>query len=63
MPELRIGYIGIGLMGTPMAVRLRDAGFPVTVWGQDRAQARPGDRGRGPSGSAHRPRWPGPATW
>lgn len=28
----RIGFIGMGLMGVPMTLRLLQAGFPVTVW-------------------------------
>ncbi len=27
-----IGFIGIGLMGKPMTVRLLQAGYKVTVW-------------------------------
>ena len=30
--ETRLGYIGLGLMGAPMARRLLAAGFPVAVW-------------------------------
>jgi 2-hydroxymethylglutarate dehydrogenase len=29
MPELRMGYVGVGAMGLPMALNLRRAGFPV----------------------------------
>lgn len=28
----RLGFIGIGLMGTGMTLRLRERGWPVTVW-------------------------------
>jgi 2-hydroxy-3-oxopropionate reductase len=28
----RVGYIGLGIMGRPMALRLREAGYPVHVW-------------------------------
>src|SRR6266568_8937766 len=28
----RLGYLGLGLMGTPMTRRLLDAGYPVSVW-------------------------------
>jgi len=28
----RIGYLGIGLMGEPMTIRLLDAGYSVSVW-------------------------------
>lgn len=30
--SLRIGFIGLGLMGTPMTSRLLEAGFTVNVW-------------------------------
>ncbi|CAG9578120.1 putative 2-hydroxy-3-oxopropionate reductase [Leishmania major strain Friedlin] len=29
---MRVGYIGLGLMGKPMAVNILKAGFPVSVW-------------------------------
>lgn len=32
-PE-NVGYIGVGLMGRPMVMRLLQAGVPVTVWGR-----------------------------
>jgi 3-hydroxyisobutyrate dehydrogenase-like beta-hydroxyacid dehydrogenase len=31
MPE-RIGFLGLGIMGSRMAARVRGAGFPLTVW-------------------------------
>ena len=31
-----LGYIGIGLMGRPMTLRLLDAGYRVTVWNRSR---------------------------
>ena len=33
-PRKTVGYIGIGLMGRPMALRLLQAGFPLSVWGR-----------------------------
>jgi len=33
-----VGYIGIGLMGTPMAMRLARAGYQLTVWGRTEAK-------------------------
>ncbi|CAN5594434.1 NAD(P)-dependent oxidoreductase [soil metagenome] len=39
MPALRIGFIGIGLMGGPMARALLRAGFGVTAWNRTRAKA------------------------
>ncbi|MCC7275585.1 MAG: NAD(P)-dependent oxidoreductase, partial [Alphaproteobacteria bacterium] len=37
--DTRVGYIGLGLMGRPMALRLRAAGFPLTVWARTPAKA------------------------
>jgi 2-hydroxy-3-oxopropionate reductase len=34
-----IAFLGTGLMGAPMARRLLNAGFPVTVWNRDRRKA------------------------
>jgi 3-hydroxyisobutyrate dehydrogenase len=38
MPE-RIGFIGLGIMGAPMARNLLRAGFALTVWNRTRAKA------------------------
>lgn len=35
----RLGYIGLGLMGAPMARRLLAAGYPLTVWNRTMAKA------------------------
>src|ERR1700739_3545049 len=37
----KIGWIGAGRMGTPMAERLIKAGYDVTVWNRTRAKAEP----------------------
>ncbi|MBP1851582.1 NAD(P)-dependent oxidoreductase [Rhizobium halophytocola] len=37
----RIAFLGTGLMGAPMARRLLEAGFDVTVWNRDPAKAEP----------------------
>lgn len=34
----RVGYIGIGLMGRPMVIRLLKAGFQVAIWGRNPAK-------------------------
>lgn len=34
----KIAFLGTGLMGAPMAARLLDAGFDVTVWNRDPAK-------------------------
>ncbi|TNM61326.1 NAD(P)-dependent oxidoreductase [Aliirhizobium smilacinae] len=36
-----IAFIGLGLMGGPMARRLARAGYPITVWNRDTAKAAP----------------------
>jgi len=35
----RVGFIGLGHMGSPMALRLIDAGYDVTVWSRTAAHA------------------------
>ncbi|MFD8418123.1 NAD(P)-dependent oxidoreductase [Streptomyces sp. NPDC059466] len=37
----RIGWIGTGRMGFPLAARLLDAGYDVAVWNRTRAKAEP----------------------
>ncbi|HWE64396.1 MAG TPA: NAD(P)-dependent oxidoreductase [Chloroflexota bacterium] len=41
MADLRVGFIGIGVMGRPMSLNLRKAGFPVTVYSRRRETAEP----------------------
>jgi 3-hydroxyisobutyrate dehydrogenase-like beta-hydroxyacid dehydrogenase len=36
---MRIGFIGLGMMGTPIVLNLRKAGFEVTVWNRTKAKA------------------------
>lgn len=36
-----LGYIGIGFMGKPMALRLLDAGYRVTIWGRSAEKLAP----------------------
>ena len=38
---MRVGFIGLGLMGTPMARNIMSGGFPLTVWNRTRAKAEP----------------------
>lgn len=40
-PYGRVGFIGLGLMGTPMAGRLLAAGIPLTVWTRSAAALDP----------------------
>lgn len=37
----RVGFLGTGLMGLPMVLRLLDAGVPVTVWNRTAEKAAP----------------------
>jgi 3-hydroxyisobutyrate dehydrogenase-like beta-hydroxyacid dehydrogenase len=36
-----IGFIGLGLMGSPMSRRLQSGGFPMVVWNRTREKAEP----------------------
>jgi len=38
MPENTIGFIGLGIMGAPMAANLRTAGYPLVVHNRSRAK-------------------------
>ena len=37
----RVGFIGLGIMGGPMAGNILKAGFPVTVWNRTASRAEP----------------------
>src|SRR5438094_5832332 len=39
--ELKIGWVGMGRMGSPMAERLLKAGYDVSIWNRTRAKAEP----------------------
>lgn len=41
MKEIRIGFVGMGLMGVPMSRRLHQAGFRVSVWNRNPDKTRP----------------------
>ena len=38
---MQVGFIGLGLMGTPMARNIMKGGFPLTAWNRTRAKAEP----------------------
>jgi 3-hydroxyisobutyrate dehydrogenase-like beta-hydroxyacid dehydrogenase len=40
MPRMRVGFIGLGIMGSRMAANLRRAGFPLAVWNRTEETAR-----------------------
>src|SRR6266700_4032696 len=37
-PVERLGYLGLGMMGSPMTRRLLDAGYEVTVWNRSESK-------------------------
>mmetsp|Transcript_30430 Transcript_30430/g.55493 ORF Transcript_30430/g.55493 Transcript_30430/m.55493 type:complete len:292 (+) Transcript_30430:91-966(+) len=39
--KARVGYLGMGIMGSAMAGRLVDAGYPVTVWNRSKDKCEP----------------------
>src|SRR5690554_1628583 len=41
MTSLRVGFIGLGLMGVPMCQRILAAGFPLTVWNRTLEKTQP----------------------
>jgi 3-hydroxyisobutyrate dehydrogenase len=48
----RIGFIGLGLMGSGMSMNLLRAGFPLTVWNRTPSKMKPLlDAGAGGAGS------------
>ncbi len=52
-----VGFIGLGLIGKPMAVNILKAGFPLVVWNRTRAKAEELARqGPRPCGVAAAPR-------
>jgi 3-hydroxyisobutyrate dehydrogenase len=38
-PAEKLGYLGLGMMGSPMTRRLLDAGYEVTVWNRSKDKA------------------------
>lgn len=49
---MRLGFLGLGIMGRPMALNLLRAGFPLTVWNRDAAKTAPlVEAGAEPAGS------------
>lgn len=41
MEQERIGFVGLGIMGAPMAANVARAGFPLTVWNRSPEKAKP----------------------
>lgn len=51
--DLRVGFIGLGRMGYPMATNIAAAGFPLTVWNRtvSKSEQLAGETGAGIAGS------------
>jgi 3-hydroxyisobutyrate dehydrogenase len=41
MQKPRIGFVGMGLMGVPMSLRLHEAGYSLSVWNRSPEKCRP----------------------
>jgi 2-hydroxy-3-oxopropionate reductase len=54
--KVRVGLLGVGLMGSAMAHRLLDRGIAVIAWDRDSEQLRALE-GRGASQPKGRARW------
>ena len=39
--HLRVGFLGLGTMGSPMATNIAKAGFPLTVWNRTASKVEP----------------------
>jgi 3-hydroxyisobutyrate dehydrogenase-like beta-hydroxyacid dehydrogenase len=37
---MRVGWIGLGRMGLPMATRLLDAGYSLSIWNRTKSKGR-----------------------
>ena len=61
MPE-RIGFLGLGIMGSRMAANLARAGFPLQVWTHTPGKAERWASEHGARPAPPRPRWHGRAT-
>lgn len=44
MSKLRVGFIGLGIMGMPMANHIAQAGFPLTVWNRTASKMKEAER-------------------
>ena len=38
---MRVGFVGLGLMGTPLALNILKGGFELTVWNRTEAKTEP----------------------
>ena len=60
---MRVGFIGLGSQGGPMARRIVEGGYDTTLWARRAASLEPYRRHRGEDRAAHLPSWRPPATW
>jgi len=57
-----IGFIGLGLMGRPMAANLLKAGYDITVWNRTPSRA-DGLVAQGRNAQPHRATWQPHPRW
>ena len=50
MGETNIALLGLGLMGSGMAARLLDAGYPLSIWNRTPDKAKAAGRPRSQDG-------------
>ncbi len=46
IPQTRLGFIGLGYLGSRIAGRLIEAGFPLVIWDRDPEKTAPFARHR-----------------
>jgi 3-hydroxyisobutyrate dehydrogenase-like beta-hydroxyacid dehydrogenase len=59
---MKIGFIGLGIMGRPMALNLLRGGHELTVWAR-RAESMQPLLDAGASAAAVPPGWPARSIW
>ncbi len=59
---MRVGFIGLGTMGSPMAQNIRKAGHELVVYNRTESKTEPFRRVGVPPARTP-PSWPGKATW
>ncbi len=62
MSQTRVGFAGLGLMGSRMARHFLKKGFPLTVWNRS-AERCAAPRPRAPPWPPRPGSWPSAATW
>ncbi len=61
-PKMKVGFAGLGTMGSAMAANLARAGFPLTVWNRTPGRAEE-LKALGATEAASPRSWQAPASW